>query len=128
MSQSYWKRENKSVKKDDLVEIVGTREELKPFLNTVIEAEVFVTNTTAYTGEKRLITEVRIPNTNFYIKHLWVKEYNLPLKEVSHGYQKLKLKVVKYTDTDDNIKYGVKIANEKKKPQAPLIKPKWMKD
>ena len=126
--QRYNKRENKTIKKTNLVEVVGSREELKPFLNKTLNCEVFVTNSLGYLGEKRLLTEIRIPETDFYIKHLWVKEYNLPIKNIPHGYRKINLKVIQYSDKiTQEIKYGVRIANPKKQPQNKMIKPRWMK-
>jgi len=127
--QKYHKRENRSVNRSNLTEIVGKRDELIPFLGEIINCEVFVTNSLGYQGDKRLLTEVRIPKTNFYIRHLWVKEYNLPIDKIQHGYQKVKLKVISYDDqvTGDK-KYGVKIADEKvkaKRPKAKMVIPKW---
>jgi len=127
--QKYFKRENKQVNKKNLTEIVGTRKELEPYLGQTINCEVFVTNSTGYLGEKRLLTEIRIPKTTFYIKHLWVKEYNLPIDQVQHGYRKVELKVIKYREqiTGDT-KYGVKIARELKKKvqkEPGMIIPKW---
>jgi len=130
--QKYHKRENKSVNRSKLKEIVGTRDELIPFLGEIINCEVFVTNSLGYQGDKRLLTEVRIPKTDFYIKHLWVKEYNLPVDKIQHGYQKVKLKVISYNDQVTGVmKYGVKIADEKikaKRPKAKMVIPKWKRE
>ena len=125
------KRENKVVHKSNLIEITGSRIELEPYLGQTLECEVFVTNSLGYLGEKRLITEIRIPNTNFYVKHLWVKQYNLPINKVNHGYQKIKLKVINYKDVETgDVKYGVKYAGAKlRKPaEAKMVIPKWKID
>ena len=125
------KRENKKVKKSNLVEITGNRIELEEFLGQTLECEVFVTNSLGYCDDKRLITEVRIPGTNYYVRHLWVKEWNVPLNKVPHGYTKLPLKVVDYWDsTTEEVKYGVKYAGEKlRKPkEAKMVMPAWKKD
>ena len=130
--QKYFKRENKKVNKDHLQEITGNRNELEPLLGETLECEVFVTNSLGYLGDKRLLTEIRIPESNWFIKHLWVKEYNLPLDKVQHGYRKVKLKVISYKDQkSDDVKYGVKIADEKLKPkakEAKMVIPKWKLD
>jgi len=127
--QKYFKRENKRIDKHKLTEIDGNREELKPYVGQIINCEVFVTNSLGYQGDKRLLTEVRIPGTQYFVRHLWVKEYNLPVDKIQHGYQKVKLKVISYDDqvTGDK-KYGVKIADEKikaKRPKAKMVIPKW---
>jgi len=120
------KRENRKIKKTNLKEITGARTELKEFLGEVLECECFVTNSVGFLGEKRLLTEVRIPQTNYYIKHLWVKEYNFPLSKVPHGYQKVELEVIKYTDKiTQATKYGVKIPAKNKRKPAKIVKPKW---
>jgi len=130
--QKYFKRENKQVNKQNLQEITGERTELEPYLGQTINCEVFVTNSTGYLGDKRLLTEIRIPKTNYYIKHLWVKEYNMPLNQVQHGYKKVDLKVIKYQDQiTGHTKYGVKIAKElKQKVQKDpgMVIPKWKQE
>ncbi len=125
------KRENKVVRKNNLIEITGNRLELEPYLGQTLECEVFVTNSLGYLGEKRLITEIRIPETNYYVKHLWIKHYNLPINKVNHGYQKMTLKVVDYWDAiTGDVKYGVKYAGKKlKKPaEAKMVIPQWKLD
>jgi len=129
--QNYWKKENKKINKKNLIEITGQRLELEPYKGKVLDCYVFVTNTTAYNGNKRLVTEVRIPDTNYYIKHLWVQEFNLPLDQVQHGYQDLKLKVIEYSNIETgDAKYGVKIAekNKYKIKDAKIVIPKWKQE
>ena len=124
------KRENRKINKDNLHEIVGAREELKAYLGEVLECQCFVTNSVGFMGDKRLITEIRIPDTNLFVKHAWVKERNLPLNVFPHGYSLVKFKVIKYTNHYDNTKkYGIQIAE--KLHRAPrnnkTSKPKWKK-
>jgi len=128
--QKYWKKENLKIKKDKFTEINGNREELEPLLGEVIECNVFVTNTIKYNGLKRLITEVKIPGTNFYISHLWVQEYKVPLNKVFHGYKAIKFKVIKYKDiVKGDTKYGLNVKDDRiKVPKAVIKKPKWMKE
>ena len=129
--QNYWKKENKKINKKNLVEITGQRLELEPFKGKVLDCYVFVTNTTAYNGNKRLVTEVRIPETNYYINHLWVQEFNLPLDQVAHGYQDLKLKVIEYSNINTgDAKYGVQIAekNKYKIREEKIVIPKWKQE
>ena len=129
--QKYFKKENKKVDKTDLIEITGDRTELEPFVGQVLDCDVFLTNSTGYLGDKRLITEVRIPKTPYFIRHLWVKSINCPVETVPHGYQKIKLKVITYNDqTNGHTKYGVKIADDsikaKRDPNAnKMVIPKW---
>ena len=122
------KRENKKVRKGHLTEITGNRLELEPYLGQTLECEVFVTNSLGYCDNKRLITEIRIPGTNYFVRHLWVKTWNLPLNKITHGYRTLPLKVIDYWDSvDESVKYGVKYAGEKlRKPaEAKMVIPKW---
>lgn len=126
MSQKYYKKENKKINKTNLTEIVGTRIELVPYLGSVIEVECFVTNTLGYRGEKRLVTEVKIPNTNYFIKHVWFKYENIG--KLNHGYQKIKVKVSEYKDHITNEqKYGLKYSGTKGKvfSDTKMKIPKW---
>ncbi len=125
------KRENRKVNKGNLVEVTGNRTELESFLGQTLECEVFITNSLGYCNEKRLITEVRIPNTKYYIKHLWLKEWNVPLNKVKHGYGKLSLKVVDYWDSETgDVKYGVQYAGEamRQPKEAKMQIPAWKKE
>ena len=127
--QKYFKRENKKVNKENLIEITGTREQLALFEGKVVEVEAYITNTYGYTKSKRLLNEVRILGSNFYIKHAWVKAENLAKAE--HGYKKLKVEVIPYTDKVTNeTKYGVKIVDTKYKDTKPnkLVIPKWKQE
>jgi len=127
--QKYFKKENKKINKNKLKEIVGTRVELAPFVEQTLEVECFVTNTIGYQGEKRLVTEVKIPGTDYFIKHVWFKYENIG--KLKHGYQKLKVKVTKYKDYINNQeKYGLKYMGKKGKVfiDTKIRKPKWMKD
>jgi len=101
------KRENKTINKGRLQEITGNREELKGFVGEVFECDAFVTNTNGYQGDKRLVTEVKIPGTNYFLKHIWLKRQKIGA--LPHGYTKLRLMVVGYVDhaTNEN-KYGFK--------------------
>ena len=132
--QKYYKKENLKVKKSGLQEIVGPRSELEPYVGETLECMVFVTNSLGYLGDKRLITEIRIPKTKLYIKHLWVKSVNCPIDQVPHGYQKIKLKVIQYTDQrSGDTKYGVKIADPKIKSQRnpetqKMVIPEWKRE
>ena len=123
------KRENKKVKKDNLIEITGNRTELEELLNKELKVEGFVTNTIGFVGGKRLVTEVRIPGTNYFIKHLWFQTERIG--KLKHGYQNLEVKVVKYKDyVSGENKYGLKYIGKKGRvPYSNKIKiPKWKKD
>ncbi len=119
MKQKYYKKENKKVNKDNLVEITGNRHQLKDFVGEVLEVQCYVTNSYGFQYSKRLVTEVRIPNTNLYIKHLWMKRENVA--KLQHGYQNLKVKIVEYNnhkfDEDENnyTKYGIVYEGEEGK-------------
>ncbi len=119
-------------------EVKGNREYLSPFVGKVFEARVFVTNIEKF-GDKRLLTEVSIPSINAYIGHLWIKEFRLPMTQVSAGKKILKVKITSYKDRFSNeTKYGIQLVvptkkdkNGRKKPifkREPIRKPKWMKD
>jgi len=125
--QKYFKRENFKVQKENLQEITGTRSELAKFLGEVIDCEVYVTNTIGYHGQKRLLTEIRIPNTNYFCKHAWVKEHNCPLTKITHGYRTLKLRVTSYFDQTHNYtKYSLEMAEKVAAPK--IIIPKWKQE
>ncbi len=123
------KRENRTIKKDNLIEITGNRTELKQFEGTVLNAHCFITNTNGYMGDKRLVTELRIPGTNYFVKHLWLKAHkigNLP-----HGYTKLELKVVSYLDQVTlEEKFGFKYVGKKGKvhEDTSMKIPKWKRE
>ena len=122
-----YKRENKKVIKNNLNEVTGNREELEDYLNEELEVEAFVTNTYGYNNNKRLVNEIKIDN--LYIKHLWFKTENIG--KLEHGYQKLKVKVIKYKNySTDEDKYGLRYIDKKGKlyQDSFLRKPKWMKD
>ncbi len=120
------KKENKKIDKTNLTEVIGSRIELKKYLGETFQAPVFITNTYAYTGEKRLVTEIKIKE--YFINHAWFKTANIG--KLTHGYQNMEVKVVKYKDhiTDDD-KYGLKYVGKKGKQfqNTGLVKPKWMK-
>ena len=122
------KRENKSINKDDLIEIQGTREELRALLGQKMTVEGFVTNSVGYSNTKRLVTEIRIGE--WYIKHAWFRTNKIG--DLPHGYQKLKVQVTEYKNQENGeIKYGLRYIGEKGKPKNQnnkLIKPKWMED
>jgi hypothetical protein len=115
-------------KKSHLTEVKGNREYLSPFVGKEFDAKVFVTNIEKY-GTRRLLTEVTIPQINVYIGHLWIKEFRLPMSEVSSGKKILKVRIKSYMDqSTGETKYGVKLVSKKRFKKAPLIKPIWMKD
>ena len=122
------KRENRTINKNNLTEIKGTRQELKDMLGEKLTVEGFVTNSIGYSSTKRLVTEIRIKD--WYINHAWFKTNkigNLP-----HGYQRLRVQVTEYINQETgDIKYGLRYIGEKGKPKNQnnkLIKPKWMED
>ena len=121
------KRENKKVDKSNFIEVVGNRLELAEYLGQTFTVEGFITNTNGYLGGKRLVNEVYLKG--LYIKHIWMKSENIG--NLEHGYQKIKVKVTKYTyySTKDT-KYGLKYIGEKGKQYInnTLVKPKWMKN
>ena len=123
------KREKKKIKKSNLVEITGNRHELKELLDEELKVEAFVTNTLGFVGGRRLVTEVRIPGTNYFIKHLWFKSDRIG--KLNHGYQNLEVRVVKYKDqvSGDN-KYGLKYIGKRGiiHYSNKIKKPKWRKD
>ena len=115
--QRYFKKENKKIDKSNFYEITGTRDELKNYLNQEFEVQAFITNTYKYSGEKRLLSSVVLPiekdGKKLYVNHLWVKSERT--KNISHGFKKLKVKVVKYKDYYNNsFKYGVRVIEYKK--------------
>ncbi|MCD6435245.1 MAG: hypothetical protein J7L15_02475 [Clostridiales bacterium] len=120
------KRENRKINKSNLTEVSGNRTELKPYLGDTFEVDCFVTNTNGYLGDKRLINEVYLKD--LYIKHIWMKSENVG--NLDHGYQKLKVKVTKYTDySSKEVKYGLRYIgkNGKKFINSKLVIPTWMK-
>lgn len=124
--QKYYKKENKKINKTDLIEITGARTELQPYLKSELNCSCFVTNTIGYQGEKRLVTEVKIPGTKFFIKHVWFKYENIG--KLKHGYQKLRVKVTEYKDhITQETKYGLQYIGDKGKvfKNNNLIIPKW---
>ena len=129
--QKYYKKENQTINKDNLIEIIGNRTELEPYVGEVMKCPLFVTNSLGYNGNKRLLTEIRIPGTNYYIKHLWISEHNLPIDKIQHGYRKVDLKVIEYKNQiTDDVKYGVKIAMELPfvQKEEKMIIPKWKQE
>lgn len=121
------KRENKKVDKSNFIEVVGNRLELAEYLGQTFTVEGFITNTNGYLGGKRLVNEVYLKG--LYIKHIWMKSENIG--NLEHGYQKIKVKVTKYTDySTKDTKYGLKYIGEKGKQYInnTLVKPKWMKN
>jgi hypothetical protein len=123
------KRENRRIKKDNLKEITGNRTELKEFVGKTIECEVFVTNTTGYQGNKRLVTEVKIPGTNYFVKHIWLKK--IKIGKLKHGYTKLRLKVIEYKDQiTKESKYGFRYTGTEgnMKINTDMVIPKWKQE
>lgn len=119
------KKENKKIDKSNLIEVIGPRIELKKYLGVVFYAPAFVTNSYGFTGDKRLVTEIKIEE--YFINHAWFKTANIG--KLNHGYQTLEVKVVKYKDQISNIdKYGLKYVGTAGKmfQNNELIKPKWM--
>ncbi len=119
------RRENKKVKKDNLIEVTGNREQLKRYKGETVKAEVFMTNTLGYQEKKRLAQQVKIGD--LYISHCWFRTENVG--KLPHGYQKIKVKIIEYQDQETKeIKYGLKYQGEKGKmyQNNELIKPKWM--
>jgi hypothetical protein len=110
--QKYWKKENKPINKSKLYEVKDNREELAPYVGEVFEAKGFLTNTYKYSETKRLLNSVILPiykdGKNIYVNHLWVRSEKT--KGVSHGFRKLKVKIIEYDNLYNNSKkYGVKI-------------------
>ena len=108
--QRYFKPENKKIDKSNFYEVTGNREELEPYKGEIFEAKVFVTNTFKYSGEKRLVNSLILPikykGKNLYVNHLWMKTEKIG--HLSHGYQKIKVKIIEYPDLYNNKKkYGV---------------------
>jgi len=108
--QKYFKKENKPIKKDNLLEIVDNREELKDYVNQEFIAYGFITNTYGYEGTKRLINSIILPikknNKKLYIKHAWTKTEKT--KNIPHGYHHFKVKIKQYKDLYNNkSKYGI---------------------
>ncbi len=119
------KKENRKLARN-LPEVTGDRTELKPYLGEELNVSCFVTNTTKYQGQKRLVTEIKIHG--MFIKHAWMKTSNIG--KLEHGYQKLKVKVVKYVDqVTHGAKYGLKYIGKEGKvyQNDKMVKPKWMK-
>ena len=119
------KKENKKIDKSNLTEVIGPRVELEKYLGCTFKAPVFITNTYGYTGEKRLVTEIKIEE--YFINHAWFKTANIGM--LQHGYQNIEVKIVKYKDhINDTDKYGLKYVGKKGKvyQNTSLVKPKWM--
>ena len=120
------KRENKKVNKTNLIEITGNRTELKKYLGETFKCEAFITNTSGYQGNKRLVTEVKIPGTVWFVKHIWLKRQKIGA--LPHGYTTLELKVVEYKDqVTHEKKYGFRYVGEEGKLQEDtrMQIPKW---
>jgi hypothetical protein len=112
MKQRYFKRENKKIDKTNLIEVTGNREELKNLKDKELTVEAFVTNTIGYGGTKRLVDSVKIGK--YYIKHVWLKMENIG--KLTHGYQKLKVKVTEYINPYTNEpKYSLQYIGKKGK-------------
>ena len=129
--QKYWKKENKKVDKTNLIEIRGSRSELKEFLGKEIWVEGFITNTYGWDDTRRLLNSVRILGTPYYITHVWVRRENLA--KARHGFAKLKAKIISYKDHITGAdKYGIKITDErfrgKHHRDNKVKKPKWKKE
>ncbi len=119
------KRENKSINKNKLTEVTGSRSELKQYIGEDLDVDAFVTNTLGYMDQKRLVTEVRIGD--YFINHVWFKTEKIG--DLKHGYQKLQVRVTEYMDqTTNESKYGLKYTGTKgnKYQNTFLVKPKWM--
>ena len=125
------KRENKKINKELLIEVTGSRQELKEYLGEQFKAEAFVTNTIGYVGQKRLITEIKIKTLTetYFINHAW---FNIEdIGNLKHGYQILAMEVIEYKDQITNeSKYGLKYVGLKGKKYIDntMIKPKWKND
>jgi hypothetical protein len=123
------KRENRKIRKDNLKEITGNRTELKEFMGKTLKCEVFITNTSGYQGNSRLVTEVKIPGTDWFVKHVWLKKINIGA--LPHGYRTLELRVVEYKDhITQELKYGFRYVGEegKMKINTKMQIPKWKQE
>jgi hypothetical protein len=107
--QKYWKKENKKINKENLIEIYSPREELKDYVGEEYDVQGFLTNTYKY-NTRRLVNSIILPiikdNKKLYIKHAWINKDKV--QNISHGYKKFRIKIKKYKDQITNKeKYGI---------------------
>ena len=106
------KKENRKLNKKGITEITGSRDQLKEFMGRDLLCNCFVTNTEGYLGGKRLITEIKIPETDYMVKHVWVKSSNV--SKLEHGYHNLNFKVTEYQDQVTHlIKYSLRFTDKR---------------
>jgi len=109
--QKYFKKENKPIDKTNFYVVNNKREELAPYVGDEFEVYGFVTNSTKYNNQKRLLTSVIFPifkdGKKLYVSHIWVRTEKTD--HVPHGFKTLKVKVIEYPDLyNGGKKYGVK--------------------